>query len=103
MIYAFIDVITKMKLNKIITHHLWYVPWWRIHRKMYSSGHHQNQQPTSNSNSAFTGPSNSTGNSGSSAGLPPLLLNTRLHELVIAGTGQNERLEPALEHVYTID
>ena len=35
----------------------------------------------------------------SSVGLPPLLLGGRLHELVVAGTGQNERLEPALEHV----
>lgn len=35
----------------------------------------------------------------SSTGLPPLLQSARLHELVVAGTGQNERLEPALEHV----
>jgi hypothetical protein len=35
----------------------------------------------------------------SSVGLPPLILNARLHELVLAGTGQNERLELALEHV----
>lgn len=68
---------------------------------MYNSNHHQSQQPASapNPNSSAPGPSNPTGNSGSSAGLPPLLLNARLHELVIAGTGQNERLEPALEHV----
>lgn len=67
---------------------------------MYNSSHHPSQQPASHPNSnAPAGPSNSTGNSGSSAGLPPLLLNARLHELVIAGTGQNERLEPALEHV----
>ena len=75
------------------------IPWGKIHRKMYNSGHHQNQQSASHFNSATAGPSNQTGNSGSSAGLPPLLLNARLHELVIAGTGQNERLEPALEHV----
>ena len=59
----------------------------------------QGQQSSSHSNSS-AGPS--TGNpssSSSSSGLPPLLLNARLHELVIAGTGQNERLEPALEHV----
>lgn len=66
---------------------------------MYNSGHHQSQQSASHSNAAAAGPSNQTGNSGSSSGLPPLLLNARLHELVIAGTGQNERLEPALEHV----
>ena len=41
---------------------------------------------------------NSSNSSGSTA-LPPLVMNARLHELVIAGTGQNERLEPALEHV----
>lgn len=59
---------------------------------MYNSGHSQGQKPSASSAST-------AGNSGSSAGLPPLLLNARLHELVIAGTGQNERLEPALEHV----
>ena len=63
---------------------------------MYNSGQHQNQNQPPHSNSTAAGPSNSTA---TSAGLPPLLLNARLHELVIAGTGQNERLEPALEHV----
>ena len=59
---------------------------------MYSnnatSGHHH------------TGPSSSQPqNSNGSTSLPPLVLNARLHELVISGTGQNERLEPALEQV----
>ena len=47
-------------------------------------------------------PNHSAPSSSSSSGstsLPSLILNARLHELVIAGTGQNERLEPALEHV----
>ena len=57
-----------------------------------SSGHH----PTGSSSSQAQNNSQST--SGSTS-LPPLVLNARLHELVIAGTGQNERLEPALEQV----
>lgn len=61
-----------------------------------NSGHHYQQQQSQAQNAA-----SSTGNSSSSSALPPLLLNARLHELVIAGTGQNERLEPALEHVQT--
>lgn len=38
-------------------------------------------------------------NNSNASALPPLVLNARLHELVIAGAGQNERLEPAIEHV----
>jgi hypothetical protein len=44
-------------------------------------------------------PSNNPNSNTGTTGLPPLILNARLHELVIAGTGQNERLEPACEHV----
>lgn len=63
---------------------------------MYNTGHPYQQQSQQSQSQASAA---STGNSNSSSGLPPLLLNARLHELVIAGTGQNERLEPALEHV----
>lgn len=54
--------------------------------------------PNPSQQSSQSNPSTSSSSSGST-GLPPLVLNSRLHELVIAGTGQNERLEPALEHV----
>lgn len=65
---------------------------------MYSnnaaSSHHHHPNAASSSSQAQS-------SSGSNS-LPPLVLNARLHELVIAGTGQNERLEPALEQVKSL-
>lgn len=60
---------------------------------MYNNHHH------SQGLAGSQGTSNSSTNTTNSNTLPPLILNARLHELVIAGTGQNERLEPTLEHV----
>ena len=61
---------------------------------MYGNNAASSHHPTASSQSQSQGQNGSGSNS-----LPSLLLNARLHELVIAGTGQNERLEPALEQV----
>lgn len=64
---------------------------------MYNSSGNAASASTFN---AQTSQNNNPQNNSSSNSLPPLVLNARLHELVIAGTGQNERLEPALEQVF---